>query len=135
MQARLIELEEEHSRDAELALTEFEASFHLNMEDVSLLEGLRTLQGAATTEVRILLSQLSMQQADIDERISSLRAMLPSAATRGSGEASGEEEPLATRLLQVGGMEHGCPYEPCYVRHIPLRWKVLMEYCSIFAEC
>jgi len=95
-QAKLVEMEAEQKARVEAALADFEAAYALNMEDVMLLEGLRHRQGAATTEVRILLSQLTMQQTEIDERIAELRAMLPS-----SGSSPTSDEPLPMRMLKA----------------------------------
>ena len=58
----------------------FSQTFALNMEDVTMLEGLNLLKGKAFAEVRIVLSKSSMEEAAIDAQIQALRSLLLQAA-------------------------------------------------------
>ena len=60
----------------------------VNMEDVRLLEGLKLRSGAATAEVRILLSKSAMQATAISDAISQLQALLPKSATATAAAAA-----------------------------------------------
>lgn len=113
-QEHLVGLQAEQVKRMQSAMSEMEVAMAVNMEDVQLLEGLKLRQGAATAEVRILLSKCAMQESAIGEQVTRLQRLLPSAGAKASAsgeQAEGSDAPLPMRVMQasVAPAPHLCP--------------------------